>query len=110
MAKPDYRSPEAAAYRKLYKGAAWQRARAYQLSIEPLCMRCKTRGIIVPATVVNHITPHKGDLTLFYDPANHESTCKPCHDGAIQSEERIGFSKEIGIDGWPTDQRHPANR
>jgi 5-methylcytosine-specific restriction protein A len=65
---------------------------------------------VVLATVVNHRKPHKGDRSLFFDAGNHESTCKPCHDGPIQSEERRGFARDIGADGWPTDPRHAANR
>jgi 5-methylcytosine-specific restriction protein A len=63
----------------------------------------------VAATVVNHRKPHKGNWSLFIDATNHESTCKPCHDGPIQSEERRGFSREVGVDGWPTSPAHPAN-
>jgi 5-methylcytosine-specific restriction protein A len=66
--------------------------------------------------VVNHRTPHKGDWSLFIDPANHQSVCKPCHDGPIQSAERtgkatirIGYSEATGPDGLPTDPRHPFN-
>lgn len=80
-----------------------------QLTKQPLCERCLREGRITPATVVNHRTPHKGDLKLFFDPANHESTCKRHHDADIQSEERTGFSTTVADDGWPTDPRHPAN-
>lgn len=111
--RPDYRTPEAQAYRKLYNLPIWRGKgglRAQQLSRQPLCERCYKRGRIVPATVANHKTPHKGDYSLFADPENLESTCKPCHDGEVQSEERTGFSKAIGEDGWPTCPRHPSNR
>ena|GEM_PF-2734697 len=27
----------------------------------PRCVRCKAKGRLVPATVVDHITPHRGD-------------------------------------------------
>jgi 5-methylcytosine-specific restriction endonuclease McrA len=102
------RSPEAAAYRKLYKTAAWQQARQAQLSKQPLCEMCLRRGKVVPATVVNHGTPHKGDWQLFIDAKNHQSVCKPCHDGPVQSAERRGYSVEVGVDGWPIDSRQPT--
>ena len=61
--------------------------------------------------MVNHRTPHKGNIELFLDPTNHESVCKPHHDGVIQSEERTGIvSPIIGADGWPDDPKHPSNR
>ena len=68
------------------------------------------RGIVTLATIADHIEPHKGDEDLFFDPSNLESLCKHCHDSTAQSEERLGYSKEIGVDGWPIDLRHIANR
>ena len=97
----DQRSDGARAWRKLYYKKGWKQARERQLFAKPLCERCEARGIIVAATVVNHKKPHKGDVHLFFDPDNHESVCKPCHDADIQSEERIGFSDRIGEDGFP---------
>jgi 5-methylcytosine-specific restriction endonuclease McrA len=112
MRRDDRRSPEAAAWRKLYKGKRWQALRQMQLTLHPLCARC-LRMIprkLTPATVVHHVKEHKGDLVLFFDPANLESSCKPHHDGDAQSEERVGYSTQVGADGWPVDARHPANR
>lgn len=87
-------------YRLWYKRAPWLRAREAQLDRQPLCERCLERGDEVPANVVNHRIPHKGDWSLFIDPENHESACKPCHDGEIQREERRG-SYGVDRDGWP---------
>ena len=101
------RSPEAEQYRRLYKTARWLRLRKQKLHEEPLCERHKAKGRVKAATVVNHRTPHKGDERLFFDYRNLESTCAPCHDSTIQSEERLGYSKEIGADGWPVDPKNP---
>jgi 5-methylcytosine-specific restriction enzyme A len=87
---------------KFYKTSRWQKARAIQLAAYPVCSRCERKGVSELANVVNHITPHKGDLVKFYNTANFESVCKPCHDGDIQREERSRF-KLIGIDGWVID-------
>lgn len=59
--------------------------------------------------VADHVQPHRGNLELFWSEGNLRTLCKPCHDRDKQSEERIGFSKAIGLDGWPTDEKHPAN-
>lgn len=75
------------AWRAWYGRKAWAVARAAQLALQPLCERHLARGEVVPATVVNHRLPHRGDWALFIDPANHESTCKLCHDRDIQREE-----------------------
>jgi hypothetical protein len=68
------------------------------------------RGRIVEATVVHHKRPHHGDLDLFFDPANLESLCAPHHDSHAQQEERLGYSCEIGADGYYLDPLHPSNR
>jgi 5-methylcytosine-specific restriction endonuclease McrA len=105
----DRRSPEAEQYRRLYKTARWKRIRQHQLTEHPLCARCSKRGRITAATVAHHRLPHRGNEALFFDPANLESVCAPCHDGDVQSEEKVGYCREIGADGWPVDPRHPAN-
>ena len=61
-------------------GAQWQKARALFLKQHPLCAFCQAEGKIVPATVVDHIIPHRGDQRLFWDQANWEPLCKECHD------------------------------
>lgn len=113
----DQRSDAAKAYRNLYNTAAWKRARQAQLQAHPLCERCEKAGFIVAASVVNHRKTHKGDTALFLDPENHQSACQPCHDQAIQSDERtgktttrVGVSRGTDTKGWPTDPRHAIHR
>ena len=38
--------------------------------------------------VANHKIPHRGDLALFWDPANIETVTKEVHDSIIQAEEQ----------------------
>jgi 5-methylcytosine-specific restriction protein A len=103
----DYRTPEATENRKLYKTPRWKTLRRVQLHNEPLCERCKLENRVTSAEVVHHRKPHKGSPSLFFDPANLESLCKYHHDSHAQQQERIGYSKDIGIDGMPTDPNHP---
>lgn len=103
------RSREAQAWQHFYSTSQWKAIRTDQLQREPLCERCKKRGKIIAATVVHHLVPHKGDWTLFVK-GPFASSCKPCHDGAEQQIERIGFHAAIGADGWPTDSNHPVNK
>ena len=58
---------------------------------------------------MDHIVPHRGDHKCFWDRKNWQALCRSCHDGAKRSEERRGYSTDIGADGWPVDPRHPAN-
>ncbi|WP_457799110.1 HNH endonuclease [Methylocystis sp. S23] len=41
-----------------------------------------------PATIVDHIEPHKGDKALFWRHDNHQALCISCHSSRKQSQER----------------------
>jgi len=58
----------------------WQKYRKAYLAAHPLCVECLNHDRVTAATVVDHIKPHRGDQKLFWDPKNHQSLCKPCHD------------------------------
>ena len=60
--------------------AKWRRARKLFLQRHPLCANCLSQGIVTPATVVDHIVPHRGDRALFWDENNWQPLCKNCHD------------------------------
>ena len=59
--------------------AEWRRARKAFLQLHPLCVECMKRGVLTPATVVDHIMPHRGDQRLFWDESNWQSLCATCH-------------------------------
>ena len=58
----------------------WRGARLRFLRENPLCTQCRKRGKFTPATVVDHIIPHRGDRRLFWDKNNWQPLCKSCHD------------------------------
>ncbi len=58
----------------------WQMASKAFLDHHPLCVRCEAEGRSTPATVVDHITPHRGDRNLFWDARNWQPLCKRHHD------------------------------
>ena len=58
----------------------WREARAAYLRRHPLCVSCQTDGKLTPATVVDHVLPHRGDQRLFWDMNNWQALCKECHD------------------------------
>jgi 5-methylcytosine-specific restriction endonuclease McrA len=60
-------------------GPRWRRARAAYLARHPLCVPCAAAGRLAPATVVDHVVPHRGDPVLFWDERNWQGLCKPCH-------------------------------
>ena len=53
----------------------WEKYRVKFLSINSLCYACGSKS-----TVVDHLTPHKGDESLFKKLDNHIPMCKRCHD------------------------------
>lgn len=90
-------------YHKLYGSKIWYRLRYYQLAKAPLCAYCEAQGLIVAASVVDHIRPHKGDINLFSDPDNLQSLCKRCHDSHKQRQEKSGYLAGSALDGSPLD-------
>ncbi len=58
----------------------WEKARKAFLRRNPLCAACTAEGKLTPATVVDHIIPHRGDKRLFWDEGNWQPLCKKHHD------------------------------
>jgi len=83
--------------KRLYDDPIWRKMRARQLQ----------QGRITPATVADHIVPHRGDPKLFYDPNNLQSLCALCHNARKKLQEIHGYSPACGIDGQPLDAGHP---
>ena len=44
-----------------------------------------------PATICDHVEPHRGDINKFWL-GKLQSLCKPCHDGAKREIELNGLS------------------
>ncbi len=60
-------------------GYKWQQAREGYLRKHPLCVHHLQLDKTVLATDVDHITPHNGDMDLFWDSSNWQSLCHSCH-------------------------------
>ena len=80
-------------WRKLYHSARWRRLRLEVFERDGLV--CQQTGQLLigkhPAPdspVADHIRPHRGDETLFFDPANVQTVSKEWHDSRKQSLER----------------------
>jgi 5-methylcytosine-specific restriction protein A len=71
-------------------GRRWQRLRSAYLARNPIC-EC---GCGRPAIVVDHRTPHNGDLALMYAWDNLEAMTKPCHDAKTAARDG-GFGNPI---------------
>ena len=69
----------------------WQKARERFLLDNPLCVYCDRVGRTTAACIVDHVSPHRGDKTLFWDQTNWQALCKSCHDSVKQAEEVAGL-------------------
>ncbi len=76
-------------------GYRWQQTSKGFLRSHPLCQcpECDNGRVrITPATVVDHIIPHRGDMKLFWDRDNWQSMAKECHDKKTATEDG-GFGR-----------------
>jgi 5-methylcytosine-specific restriction protein A len=62
-------------------GHHWRNRRLRFLKANPLCVDPFARHphTVTPATVADHIIPHRGNRELFEDPKNLQGLCDPCH-------------------------------
>ena len=97
----DKRRPNAS--RRGYN-SAWSRARKAYIIRHPICAVCGK-----PATDIDHIIPHKGDKTLFWDSTNWQPLCHECHARKTYEENRERFQlktkKEKPKQETVTDER-----
>ena len=105
-------------------GIKWQQYREAFLRAHPLCADHESRGMVVAATVVDHIVPHRLGVAinggvveqisaarkLFWSINNHQALCKPCHDGAKRREEMGGGKPGCSSSGVPLDPAHHWNK
>lgn len=57
----------------------WQQNRLFYLQQHPLCAECERLGLIMQATTVDHIIPHRGDYNLMWSPNNWQALCIQHH-------------------------------
>ncbi len=89
-----------------YSNSRWAKRARRQIEQHPLCVFCLKDGIVTPATVADHITPHKGDYNSFWY-GKLQSLCAAHHNATKQMLEKRGYVTDIGVDGFPTDRKHP---
>ncbi len=68
----------------------WGKASRLHRQENPLCRYCERVGLIVPADLVDHLYPHRGDEIIFWCDYFWVSSCQPCHRGFKQSLEADG--------------------
>ena len=81
--------------RRWYGLAGWKRRREKQLRLFPLCKICSDRGFVTPASVADHLEPHREDPDKFWRGAL-QSLCASCHSSVKQREEAAAMRAEGG--------------
>jgi 5-methylcytosine-specific restriction protein A len=89
---------------------AWQKYRKQFLADNEWCVMHLKRGMRVKANIVDHKTPHRGDMELFWNPDNHQALCKFCHDSIKQRYEKSKTIAGCDTTGRPLDPNHHWNR
>lgn len=77
---------------KLYESPQWREYRVIFLNVNPKCYACGQK-----ATVVDHVTPHKGDFKLFWKVDNYAPLCKSHHDTVTNL-----FDRKFTVGNLPT--------
>ena len=70
-----------------YNTARWRRARAQFIAEHPYCVhKGQDSRCTLLTEVVDHRLPHRGDPVLFWDRANWQPLCHPCHNRKTATE------------------------
>ena len=75
--------------------AHWDKARAAYLRKHPLCVMCGRAGRFVPAAVIDHVMPHRGDRQMFWNEANWQPLCTSHHSSGKQRIERGLWREDV---------------
>ena len=93
-----HKQPDRPSAAKRGYNSKWRRLSKVYLRKHPMCVRCLQQGRYVPATVVDHIIPHRGTPALMWDESNWQALCKPCHDKKTGNEDsRPVYSYQIQV-------------
>jgi len=87
--KPKYERGKSAEYQHLYSWR-WAKYSKGRLKRHPLCVICLEEGKTTPATCTDHISPHKGLRSKFWNKYNLQSLCETCHNVKTATEGAFG--------------------
>lgn len=78
-----------APWHRWYRSARWLTLRQQVFLRDRYeCRKCQRIEGNTSRLVCDHVTPHRGNARLFWDEANLQTLCKPCHDTLKQREEQ----------------------
>jgi 5-methylcytosine-specific restriction enzyme A len=88
---------------RLYDGK-WRRYAATFVKKNPLCFYCGLMNRTTATECVDHAVPHRGDVRLFWDKANHRSACITCNSRKGNKTEEQ-FRAQLAREYVPTHRR-----
>lgn len=77
----------------------WSKAAATFRSRHPLCLGCEAAGMVEPTALVDHVEPHRGDSSKFWNTAKWQPSCRWHHDVVKQRLELMWERGEINEAG-----------
>lgn len=94
--------------KSFYKSKAWQETRAWVLHRDRMaCVRCRERGLIVPAEEVHHIIhltkDNIRDRNISLNPRNLISLCYSCHKKEHEEERVQAMNKDTSKPSFTVD-------
>jgi 5-methylcytosine-specific restriction protein A len=81
------------------RGHAAVAQRRRRLSNEPLCRDCAAKGLVIAATVPDHIRPLA--LGGADDDSNIRCLCAECHEKRTAEQFGHRYKQPARVDGWP---------
>lgn len=85
-------------------GRRWKAAAKRWLQDHPLCAECAKLDRVTAATDVDHSTPHRGDLALFWASHLWQSLCHACHSRKTAAEDGGFGNKRQDREALPPGQ------
>jgi 5-methylcytosine-specific restriction protein A len=85
---PTYERDRGSARQRGYDGR-WDKVVATFKQRNPVCLGCAAIGERYPTEVVDHVEPHKGDQTKFWNTAMWQPACRWHHDVIEKQLERM---------------------
>lgn len=90
-------------------GARWDKASAGFKLKHPVCLGCEAIGRVTATAVTDHVIPHKGDMSVFWDARHWQPACSWHHDVVKQRLELMQARNEISVDDLWLNSK-PAQR
>jgi len=92
---------------KRIRGRKRKEMNAITLTANPLCVKCQKRGVVTPATEVDHVVALVNGGAD--DLANRQGLCDDCHTEKTRRD--LGYRERSGCDasGLPTSPTHHWN-